>query len=103
MKYLNITIDKPGLHCKCFSDHRLGGFCVGKFYVLNEIFQETGLVLITDLVSFKTSYLIFQNLKFTRAKFLLCSKKHCQCKSDLKSKMLCQVLGTFQYSNRCVF
>ena len=60
---------------------------MGKFYVLNEIFEEIGLV-ISHRFNFlsKTSYLIVQNLKFTHAKFLLCSQKLVDVNQSFKLK-----------------
>ena len=55
---------------------------MGKFYVLNEIFEEIGLVFITDLVSLQIFSQILQSVEFTHAKFLLWSQQFCQCKLD---------------------
>ena len=48
MKYLNVNINKSGWHYKRLCDHSMKEFCVDKFYVLNGIFEEIGLGIITD-------------------------------------------------------
>ena len=50
MKYLNANVDKISL---VNTINSMKEFCVNKFYVLNGIFEEIGLVLITDFFPFE--------------------------------------------------
>ena len=54
-----------------------------KFYVLNGIFEEIGLVLITDFFPFED---FIKNLEFIPAKFLLCYRDFVNVNQTLKLK-----------------